>query len=146
MGVNDIMKKLKKVISLTLILVMLASNLAFAENKNGESEIIELQKTTVTSINYYRNNTAGRKVTDAIYVTPGRGREVKLQRYNEETKKWQTKVTKKASSEETSKIIFQYPSEWYAQKTSKWRIYVPATETATKFISNEISVNTKRVY
>ncbi len=135
------MKKLKKIISLALVLVMLGCNLAFAENQEDE-----LQETIVTSINYYRNNTAGRKVTDAIYVTPGQGREVKLQRYNEETKKWQTKVTKHASNEETSKIIFTYPSEWYAQKTSKWRVYVPATETATKFISKDISVNTKRVY
>ena len=135
------MKKFQKVISLTLILLMFTSSLVFAEN-----DIQELQETTVTSINYYRNNTAGRTVTDAIYVTPGQGREVKLQRYNEETKKWQTKVTKHASNEETSKVVLTYPSEWYAQKTSKWRVYVPATETATKFISKEISVNTKRVY
>ena len=100
------MKKFQKVISLTLILLMFTSSLVFAEN-----DIQELQETTVTSINYYRNNTAGRTVTDAIYVTPGQGREVKLQRYNEETKKWQTKVTKHASNEETSKIIFTYPSE-----------------------------------
>lgn len=140
------MKKFQKAISMALILVMLGCNLVFAENQDGEGEIIEPQKTTVTKIDYNRNSTAGKRLIDTIYVTPGQGREVKLQRYNEKTGKWQTKSTKYASDEETSKVVLTYPSEWYAQKTSKWRVYVPETETATEFISKSISVNTKRVY
>ena len=140
------MKKFKKVISLALVLVMLCSSLVFAENQDAEGEVIEPQKTIVTNIDHNRNSTAGKKMVDTIYVTPGQGREVRLQRYNEETGKWQTKYKTNASDEETSKVVLKYPSEWYAQKTSKWRVYVPATKTATKFISTSISVNTKRVY
>ena len=140
------MKKLQKIISLALILVMLGSNLVFAQNQDDEIEVVEPQKTIVTKIDHDRNSTAGNNLIDTIYVTPGQGREIRLQRYNEETGKWQTKYKTNASDEETSKVVLRYPSEWYAQKTSKWRVYVPATETATKFISTAISVNTKRVY
>lgn len=140
------MKKFKKLISLTLVLVILASNIVFAEEQEGEVEVIEPQQTKVTKIDHTRNSTAGKTLIDTIYVTPGQGREVRLQKYNEETGKWETKATEIASDEETSKVVLHYPSNWYEEKSSKWRVYVPKTETATKFISNSISVKPKRVY
>ena len=39
-----------------------------------------------------------------------------------------------------------YPSEWYNQVSSKWRVYIPATDKGNSYTSSTINIKAKRVY
>lgn len=130
-------KRIQKIISTGLIFSLLTPICSYAGT---------LVDTNVTGIDYNRYNLAGVTVTDRMHVNPGYGREVKLQMYNDSTGKWVTKQTVNCSDEQNASVKLTYTKDWYKQKTSKWRVYVPATDDAKSYTSDTITVKTKRVY
>ena len=130
-------KRIQKIIATGLLVTMLAPLSAYAEtNKDTE----------VTGIDYVRNNKAGVTVVDRMHVKPGYGREVKLQMYNSSTGKWVTKQTTHCEDEENASVKLTYTKDWYSAKSTKWRVYVPATDDASSYTSKTITMNAKRVY
>ena len=90
--------------------------------------------------------TAGKSLTDTIEVNNAYGRELKLQMYNSSKKSWETKVTFTTKNDKTDSVKLVYPSQWYNQISSKWRVYIPASNDLKSYTSKTIEVTAKRVY
>lgn len=130
-------KRIQKIIATGLLITMMAPVSAYAGTQAD---------TTVTGIDYVRNNKAGTTVVDRMHVKPGYGRAVKLQMYNSSTGQWTTKQTAYCEDEENASVKLTYTKDWYSAKTTKWRVYVPATDDASSYTSSTITMNAKRVY
>lgn len=130
-------KRIQKIIATGLLITMMAPVSVYAGTQAD---------TTVTGIDYVRNNKAGTTVVDRMHVKPGYGRAVKLQMYNSSTGKWTTKQTAYCEDEENASVKLTYTKDWYSAKSTKWRVYVPATDEASSYTSNTITMNAKRVY
>ena len=103
-------------------------------------------KTTVSGLSTSLSKTAGLSLKDTIEISPAYGRKVYLQRYDSEKKTWVTKVTYTAPETKTGSVKLVYPSEWYNQISSKWRVYIPATDKGNSYTSSTINIKAKRVY
>ncbi|MDY6152645.1 MAG: NlpC/P60 family protein, partial [Terrisporobacter sp.] len=103
-------------------------------------------KTTVSGLSTSLSKTAGLSLKDTIEISPAYGRKVYLQRYDSEKKTWVTKVTYTAPETKTGSVKLVYPSEWYNQVSSKWRVYIPATDKGNSYTSSTINIKAKRVY
>ena len=103
-------------------------------------------KTTVSGLSTSLSKTAGLSLKDTIEISPAYGRKVYLQRYDSEKKTWVTKVTYTAPETKKGSVKLVYPSEWYNQVSSKWRVYIPATDKGNSYTSSTINIKAKRVY
>lgn len=107
---------------------------------------VEGPKTTVSGLLTSLSKTAGLSLIDTIEISPAYGRKVYLQRYDSTKKTWVTKVTYTAPNSEKGSVKLVYPSEWYNQISSKWRVYIPAIKKGSSYISPTINIKAKRVY
>lgn len=107
---------------------------------------VEGPKTTVSGLLTSLSKTAGLSLKDTIEISPAYGRKVYLQRYDSTKKTWVTKVTYTTPKTKTGSVKLVYPSEWYNQISSKWRVYIPATNKGNSYTSPTINIKTKRVY
>lgn len=110
------------------------------------SVTLEGPKTTVSGLLTSLSKTAGLSLVDTIEITPAYGRKVYLQRYDSKKGSWVTKVTYNAPNSSTGSVKLVYPSEWYNQISSKWRVYIPAIDKGNKYTSPTINIKAKRVY
>ena len=116
-------------------------------NNNGSSSSnTEVKDETVTGLVTKHTQTAGKSLTDTIEVNNAYGRELKLQMYNSSKKSWETKVTFTTKNDKTDSVKLVYPSQWYNQISSKWRVYIPASNDLKSYTSKTIEVTAKRVY
>ena len=103
---------------------------------------------TTTSITGYPssiNQKRSKDVTVTADVSPAEGRRVKLQRYNSQTSKWTTIDTIYAPDTNSGTVSFSIPKDQRKKTNSLWRIYVPATVTASSAKSNSISLTTRNI-
>lgn len=118
---------MKKIISLLLVAILLFStSTVYASEKQSIS--ISGLKTTI-----YTTNSSS--IIDNISVKPNAT--IKLQYYNRDAKKWQTKYTTKANN---GKATLNYPSIYKHHSVSYWRAYCPATPSTREYISPKITV------
>ena len=101
-------------------------------------------KTTVSGLSTSLSKTAGLSLKDTIEISPAYGRKVYLQRYDSEKKTWVTKVTYTAPETKKGSVKLVYPSEWYNQVSSKWRVYIPATDKGNSYTSSTINIKANR--
>lgn len=89
-------------------------------------------------------------------ITPANGREVQLQRFNSTENIWDTIETISCgdsitgdstgdSAGDASHVCFTVPQEERLKTTSVWRLFVPATETASEAYSDNINVITRNI-
>ena len=93
-----------------------------------------------------QSKAAGQSLTNTIEVSPAFGRKVYLQMYNNSNRSWETKATFTTENTETSSVNLVYPSQWYNQVSSKWRVHIPATGQLDGYTSKTINITAKRVY
>lgn len=110
------------------------------------SVTVEGPKTTVSGLLTSLSKTAGLSLIDTIQISPAYGRKVYLQKYDSTKGTWVTKVTYTASNSASCSVKLVYPSEWYNQIASKWRVYIPATDEGNTYTSPTINIKAKRVY
>ena len=117
-----------------------------SNNNQSSSSNTEVKDETVTGLVTKHTQTAGKSLTDTIEVNNAYGRELKLQMYNSSKKSWETKVTFTTKNDKTDSVKLVYPSQWYNQISSKWRVYIPASNDLKSYTSKTIEVTAKRVY
>lgn len=156
------MKRSKQLIGIFLAAVILAgmpvpdaksvyAQEPSAEVSGGSTEIPEnteaiKKTTTVKGLKKSYNKAASSSIKDTITVSPGNGREIRLQYYNAKTGKWSTKKTYTTDpAEETAEVVLEYPNQWKKKNATKWRVYIPATETAKSYTSPEVEIVTKNI-
>ena len=103
-------------------------------------------KSIVTGLLMNQSKAAGQSLTNTIEVSPAFGRKVYLQMYNNSNRSWETKATFTTENTETSSVNLVYPSQWYNQVSSKWRVHIPATGQLDGYTSKTINITAKRVY
>lgn len=97
--------------------------------------------TKLTSVYYELEVSPGDKAKDTVFVTPAYGRTLKVQFFNASAKKWQTIRTYTMGNEKKTYCRITYPADyWKNMSSSKWRIYLPSTDTASAYISNTITI------
>lgn len=107
---------------------------------------IQKRPTLVTGLQTTINRTAGSTLVDNINVTNPDGRKLYLQFYKATTKQWVTKWSITMPVGEIETIALRYPSTWYSNTKTQWRIYIPETSKLAKYISSTININVKRYY
>jgi cell wall-associated NlpC family hydrolase len=98
-------------------------SLAVSETK---SVTVKKQTTVVSGWAAAAEGTAGKQLSDTVTITPGTGRSVQVQQYAGNA--WATRATVRPTSS-TPKIVL--PAQWDDAPSTKWRLRVPATATAT---------------
>ncbi len=107
---------------------------------------IQKRPTLVTGLQTVINRTAGSTLVDNVNVTNPDGRKLYLQFYKATTKQWITKWSTTMPVGETGTIALCYPSTWYSNTKTQWRIYIPANNKVEKVISPTVTINVKRYY
>lgn len=109
------------------------------------SEEIVYADTTVKGLNLLYNKAVTSEITDEITIQPGNQREIRLQYYDTSRKKWVIKSVYKTGSEEIARVRIKYPNQWKKKSDTRWRIYIPESENAAAYISNEIEIVAKNI-
>ena len=81
-------------------------------------------------------------------IIPAGGREVQLQRYSSSDGIWttiQTITEAEDADEDVVHVCFDVPAEERSRTSSRWRLFVPATENAAEAYSEVISVTTRNI-
>lgn len=102
-------------------------------------------ETSITAVRYKRTKKARRTYYDTVTVKGPAGRLLKLQL----RKKGKWKTVKKIRMENSydrarAKVIF--PKLWWKKETTKWRIVVPRSASATYCRTKTIVIKTKKYY
>ena len=145
------------VIAVTLSLVMPAADVSVyaASGSTGASTAADVPAapaapskavTTIagypTTLNVARSKAA---VISAMITPASGGRLVKLQRYNQSTGKWYTKMRMYVDEPQSATVSFSIPKENRQRTTSTWRLYVNETETATSAVSANITLTSRNI-
>lgn len=116
-------------------------------NQSGDAQSLnQSQEIKVIDINTNLSEIAGKSLTDKIKVSQALGRKVHLQMLNPTTKHWETKKVYTTGNEKESIISLEYPSIWYNQVSSSWRVYIPPVLENDSYVSEVVNVTAKRVY
>lgn len=102
--------------------------------------------TSISGYNTLYNKRHDKSLIIEADISPADGREIQLQRYNTIENIWTTilTVTSEVSEGETasSHVSISVPEEERMMTNSKWRIYVPATDSAAEAYSDDITIIT----
>ena len=116
-------------------------------NGSGVAEgIIQSSEITVTDLNTNLSEVAGKYLADKIKISPALGRKLHLQMLNPITNHWETKRIYTTPNEIEAVINLEYPSVWYSQASSSWRVYIPQVSGTDSYISSTVNVTAKRLY
>lgn len=92
------------------------------------------------------NAARSKQVTISAEITPAAGgRLVKLQRFNHEKNKWYTKERMYVTGAQSAKVTFSIQNKNRQRTSSTWRLYSPATATASAAVSENISLTTRNI-
>ena len=131
-----------------VVLTMLGAPVeVMAEEGTSDTPVVETVETAtkVKGLNHSYNRLASSSITDKITIQPGNKREVRVQYYNTSSKKWVTKSVYKTGSSSSAVLNIKYPNQWKKKSSTKWRIYIPASENAAAYTSGEIEIVTRNI-
>lgn len=122
---------------------------AIAQDQEGSSDTPsdetnpELVSTQVTGLVTEKAVHPTSNPTNTIIVSPAYGRTVYLQR-KIASEKWKTVSTFTTNNKLSAKVKLSYPaSEWKTRTFTTWRVYIPQTEVAQDYLSEEVLLYTK---
>ncbi len=98
---------------------------------------------TISGLNYDIKQNVYKNITNEINISNVANQTLYLQKYNYTKLKWETQQTYTLTN---TKLNIIYPTTWYKEKTSVWRIYIPETSTTSSYISNNINITTLRAF
>ena len=121
-----------------------SSNSQIANNDEKEPSTINSEKTVTSFQNLYTKYkwTAGDEISNQVTLNTPEKRIVYLQKWN--GKKYVN--AKEFTTDEKGGLTIVYPSSWYHQLQSKWRLVAPETADSTAATSNQITISTVRRY
>lgn len=102
-----------------------------------------INNTIINGINYNLKQKAYKSLADTIWVNNYTNRKLYLQKYNKVSKTWQTRQTYTLFS---NTLTFYYPSNWYKERNSIWRIHMPETTSYSGYTSKNINITTLRPF
>lgn len=122
-----------------------------AESRPWESELqnqeakepetpLEPVKTTVSGLKTELLKPVSSNITDAITVSPAKGRVIALQLYDRTAKKWVTKETFETGSKDKEKLVIAYPEDWKKSNATVWRLTMKEGKGGTAYTSSKIRI------
>ncbi|MBQ6622093.1 MAG: D-alanyl-D-alanine carboxypeptidase [Mogibacterium sp.] len=102
--------------------------------------------TTLSGVPDKINKRLNEEVKFTVTVTPARSkRPVQLQRYNSETKKWETIHSYNIEGLKSAAVNMTIEEKYRQKTTGKWRVNVPGTKTAKAVTSKAFTVTTRNI-
>jgi D-alanyl-D-alanine carboxypeptidase (penicillin-binding protein 5/6) len=85
-------------------------------------------------------------ISNEITVINGRNRNLLLEKYDDDSKKWEIKKTFSLNNEDRQIVNIEYPNEWKDSNSSSWRITIDENDSALKYQSDTISITASNRY
>ena len=80
------------------------------------------------------------KLVRRVTVTNPAGRELELQKFNENDRKWVTKASYPMGHGEKQKVKVRFPKAWTKSTYSKWRVYVGRSFGSKKYVGDSFKI------
>ena len=133
---------MKRTVSLVLAFTFL---FALITEQVFLAEEITPQRTVISGVAGKITCAHDKELKRTVTVAPSNGgRTVRLQKYSSKTGKYKTVKSYKTDDADTAAVTVTFPKDWRRRRTGRWRILVPATETAEKAVK-EITVTTTNI-
>jgi hypothetical protein len=104
-----------------------------------DTTIVKGVETNISSV-------ISKDISNEITVINGRNRNLLLEKYDDDSKKWEIKKTFSLNNEDRQIVNIEYPNEWKESNSSSWRITIDENDSTLKYQSDTISITASNRY